>query len=97
MKRLLAALTLFVTPAFAQVQAPPSAEDITSQYLIETGQLRAALGQAQMQLKQLRIQVQELQKKDKSEEKDINPQKLPPVNPEPNKPMGPEIGKPLDK
>ena len=47
-------LALLASPAFAQ---QPTVEDVQTQYLIETGQLRQALGQAQAQIKQLRAQI----------------------------------------
>jgi len=54
-------LALFLaTPAFAQTDLPPSIEQLQAQYLIETGQLRQALGQAHAQIIQLRKENAEL-------------------------------------
>ena len=59
MRKVLFIFALAVTPAFAQ-QQQQSVEELQAQYLFETGQLRQALGQAQMQIIQLRKENAEL-------------------------------------
>ena len=66
MRKVLCIFALAVTPTFAQ-QQQQSVEEVQAQYLFETGQLRQALGQAQMQIIQLRKENAEL--KVKSEQK----------------------------
>lgn len=60
MKKLLTILTLVASPAFAQQL---SVEELQTQYLVETGQLRQALGQAQAQIIQLRKENADLKAK----------------------------------
>lgn len=62
MKRLALVATLFSTAAFAQA-TPAQVEELQTQYLIETGQLRTALGQAQAQIIQLRKENADLKAK----------------------------------
>lgn len=52
-----------VSPAFAQPQQALDPEQMQAQWLIETGQLRQALGQAQAQIIQLRKENAELKQK----------------------------------
>jgi hypothetical protein len=60
MKRLVVLTVLLTSPALAQQRPePPSAEEVTAQYYVETGQLRAALGQAQAQIITMRKQLDE--------------------------------------
>lgn len=63
MKKLVFALALIPTLALAQQPQPPSAEEIQTQYLIETGQLRQALGHAQNLIAQLRKELAEFKAK----------------------------------
>lgn len=49
MKRFVFLSLLIATPAFAQTPGP-TVEDMQAQWLIETGQLRQALGTTQQQL-----------------------------------------------
>ena len=60
-KIIILALLASTSPAFAQQQ--PTLEQIQAQYLIETGQLRQALGQAQAQIIQLRKENADLKAK----------------------------------
>jgi len=61
MKRLLLAISLFSSPAFAQQN--PSFDELRAQYLMETGELRHALGQREFQLIQIRKENADLKAK----------------------------------
>lgn len=55
---------LFPAFALAQPATQPTVEQLQAQYLIETGQLRQALGQAHAQIIELRKQLDEKATKD---------------------------------
>ena len=57
MKRLAIAFAIIASPALAQ-QQQPTLEDVQAQYLIETGQLRTLLGQANQNIIQLRKELE---------------------------------------
>lgn len=60
MKKIALILAAIASPASAEQQRVPALEDVQAQYLIETGQLRQALGQAHAQIIQLRKENAEL-------------------------------------
>lgn len=60
MKKLAIVLCLITSPAFAQ-QAP-TVDEMTNQYLVETGQLRMELGKARAEIATLRKQVEDAKK-----------------------------------
>ncbi len=66
-KIIILALLASTSPAFAQQQ--PTLEQIQAQYLIETGQLRQALGQAQSQIIQLHRELDAIKKPIETKEK----------------------------
>lgn len=57
-----ASIVLLVSPSMVQAASPPpeppTIEQLQAQYLIETGQLRQALGQAHAQIIELRKQLE---------------------------------------
>ena len=60
MKKLALAFSIFALPAFAQ-QAP-TVDEMTNQYLVETGQLRMELGKVRAERDALRKQVEDAKK-----------------------------------
>lgn len=63
MKKILALVgVLWSGCAAAQQAQPPNIDQLQSQYLIETGQLRIALGQAQLTVDALKKEIESLRK-----------------------------------
>lgn len=67
MKKLALAFVLFAMPAFAQ-QAP-TVEEVTNQYLMETGQLRVELAKERAKNASLSKQLEDAKKSDKTQDK----------------------------
>jgi hypothetical protein len=63
MKKIALILAAIASPASAEQQRVPALEDVQAQYLVETGQLRQALGQAHAQIIQLRKENADLKAK----------------------------------